>query len=98
MKKSEPRDTFQGGTMNMHKKAFILGLAVLAAAMWAAPSFAAQAINGAVGEVSNADGPALSCLGANCCTQPTCVGFRIWSAFSGGATPTTTINANTASC
>lgn len=71
--------------MNMRKKVLILGLAVLAAAAWTAPSFAARGIQGAVGQVSSSDGAALGQ-----------VGFRIWSAQPGGTT--LTINQNTASC
>src|ERR1044071_2828694 len=84
MKKSQPRDTIQGGTMNMLNKVLILGLAVLAAAAWTIPSFATEAIQGTVGNVSAADGPLLN---------P--VGFRIWSALSGGVK---VINNNTGSC
>src|SRR5438552_5910185 len=96
MKKSEPRDTIQGGTMNMRNKVLILGLAVLAAAAWAAPSFANLAIQGAVGNVSATDGAALGQTSGACNPNgTTCVGFRIWSALTGGVTG---VNVNTGSC
>src|SRR5436309_2800417 len=70
--------------MNMRKRIFILALMAAVAAIGLAPSFAARAIQGAVGEVSVTDGTALGT-----------VGFRVWSAVPGG---TTVFNNNVASC
>lgn len=70
--------------MNMRKKILILGVMAVAAAAWAVPAFAARPIQGAVGEVSAADGPALGS-----------VGFRVWSAMPGGET---NVNDNVVSC
>ena len=71
--------------MSMLRKTLMLGLALLAAAAWAAPSFANLAIQGAVGQVSAEDGAALA---------PS-IGFRIWSASPGGVTD---VNLNVTSC
>lgn len=70
--------------MNGRRIIRILVTGSLLAAAGIAPSFAARAIQGAVGEVSVADGAALGS-----------VGFRIWSALPSG---TTAVNQNTASC
>lgn len=70
--------------MNMRKKLAVLTLTAVAVAVTAAPSFAARSIQGSVGEVSGSDGAALGT-----------VGFRIWSAMSGGET---NFNDNVASC
>lgn len=70
--------------MNMRKKIFTLGLMAVVAAAWAAPSFAARPIQGAVGEVSGADAAALGQ-----------VGFRIYSGLSGGES---NVNDNVSSC
>jgi hypothetical protein len=70
--------------MNMQKKIFVIGLLALVAVAGAVPLYAARPIQGAVGEVTTADGAALGT-----------VGFRIWSALPGG---TTVFNNNLASC
>ena len=66
------------------RKIGTMSLVLAIGAAWAMPALAARAIQGAVGEVTTANGAA---LGA--------VGWRIWSALPGG---TTVFNNNTASC
>ena len=71
--------------MIMRKRLLILGLMAVLVLAGSAPSYAARAISGAIGNVSAADGALLSGK----------VGFRIYSGLPGGES---NINDNTFSC